>query len=138
MPAGPGYFFWLSAGVAGAAGGAVCAGVTWIGLPLVVPGSAFWKIAGEDLLFRVEIKDSESDVNINKAAAMVVAFDNTVAEPRGPNTVWEPMPPNAPARSAALPLCSSTTIARNKQTITCTIVIKMTIWGIQRTNLRTS
>lgn len=109
-----------------------------MGLALLVPGSDFWKIAGEDLPFRVDNTDSESDVNINSAAAMVVAFDKTVAEPRGPNTVCEPMPPNAPARSAALPLCSSTTTARNKQTITCKIVIKMTIRGIQRTNLTSS
>ena len=30
----------------------------------------------------------------------------------------DPMPPNAPARSAALPLCSSTTTIRNRHTMT--------------------
>ena len=59
-----------------------------------------------------------TNVTMNTAAAIVVAFDNTVADPRGPNTVCDPMPPNAPARSAALPLCSSTTTIRNKHTIT--------------------
>ena len=43
-------------------------------------------------------------------------------DPRGPNAVCEPIPPNAPARSAAFPLCNSTTTIRNKQTKTCTIV----------------
>src|SRR5258708_36416995 len=89
----------------------------------------FWKIAGEDLLLRVDITDNVSEVTMNSAAASVVARDNTVAEPRGPNTVCEPMPPNAPARSAALTLCSNTTTARNTQTITCKIVTRMSIYG---------
>ena len=41
---------------------------------------------------------------MNNIADTVVAFDNSVADPRGPNAVWEPIPPNAPAKSAALPL----------------------------------
>ena len=57
-----------------------------------------------------------NDVSINNAAATVVARDNAVAEPLGPNVVCEPIPPNAPAKSAALPLCSSTTTIKNKQT----------------------
>lgn len=68
-----------------------------------------------------------NDVTINSAAAIVVAFDKTVADPRGPKAVCEPIPPNAPAKSAALPLCSRTTITKNTQMITCTIVSKMTI-----------
>ena len=35
--------------------------------------------------------------------------------------VCDPMPPNAPARSAAFPLCNSTTTIRKIHTITCTI-----------------
>lgn len=66
--------------------------------------------------FRVAIIASESDVIINKAAAIVVAFDRTVAEPRGPKAVCEPIPPNAPAKSAAFPLWSNTTTTRKKQT----------------------
>ncbi len=52
------------------------------------------------------------------AAASVVALERTVADPLGPNAVCEPIPPNAPAKSAALPLCSRTTTIRKKQTIT--------------------
>ena len=61
---------------------------------------------------------SDSDVIMKTAAAIVVAFDKTVAEPRGPKAVCEPIPPNAPARSAALPLCSNTTTTKKKQTMT--------------------
>ena len=63
-----------------------------------------------------------SDVTMKSAAAMVVALERTVAVPRGPKTVCEPIPPNAPARSAALPLCSKTTIIRKKQIIMCRAV----------------
>src|SRR6266849_2166709 len=52
---------------------------------------------------------------MNITAHQVVARESTVAAPRGPNAVWLPAPPKAPARSAALPLCSSTTMIRNKQ-----------------------
>ncbi len=51
-------------------------------------------------------------------AEIVVALESNVAEPRGPNAVCEPMPPNAPARSAAFPLCNSTTMIRKMQTTT--------------------
>jgi len=59
---------------------------------------------------------SVSDVIMKIAAASVVAFESSVADPRGPNAVCDPMPPNAPARSAALPLCSSTTTIKKKHT----------------------
>ena len=62
--------------------------------------------------------DSESDVTMNIAAASVVALESNVAEPRGPKAVCDPMPPNAPARSAAFPLCSSTTTIKKKQMMT--------------------
>ena len=68
---------------------------------------------------------SESDVTMNNPAATAVAFDRTVVDPRGPKAVWEPIPPNAPARSAALPLCSKTTTTRNTQTRMWTNVINM-------------
>jgi len=55
---------------------------------------------------------------MNNTAAIVVAFDNAVAAPRGPNVVCDPIPPNAPAMSAALPLCSNTTITKKTQTTT--------------------
>ena len=35
---------------------------------------------------------------IKSDAAIVVALDSTVAVPRGPKTVCEPIPPNAPAK----------------------------------------
>jgi len=41
-------------------------------------------------------------------------FRRTLAAPRGPKAVWLPAPPNAPARSAALPLWSSTTMISTK------------------------
>ena len=47
---------------------------------------------------------------MNSTAAIVVALVSTVAAPRLPRAVWLPPPPNAPARSAALPLCSRTTV----------------------------
>ena len=63
-----------------------------------------------------------SEVTMKSAAATVVAFDKTVAVPRGPKTVCDPMPPKAPARSAAFPLCSRTTRIKTRQTTTCTAV----------------
>jgi hypothetical protein len=62
--------------------------------------------------------ESARDVSMNTTAEMVVAFESSVAEPRGPNAVWEPIPPNAPAKSAAFPLCSSTTMIRKRHTTT--------------------
>jgi len=58
---------------------------------------------------------SVSEVTMNRLAATVVAFDSMVAEPRGPKAVCEPMPPKAPAKSAALPLWSNTTMTRKRQ-----------------------
>ncbi len=66
---------------------------------------------------------------MKRLAAIVVALDNNVAVPRGPNTVCEPIPPNAPAKSAALPLCSRTTMIRKKQMMMCRAVIRYTMAG---------
>jgi hypothetical protein len=55
---------------------------------------------------------------MNIIAHHVVAFDKTFAAPRGPKAVWLPAPPKAPARSAALPLCSNTTTISTMQLIT--------------------
>jgi len=52
---------------------------------------------------------------MNMMAHHVVAFDKTFAAPRGPKAVWLPAPPKAPAKSAALPLWSSTTMIRTRQ-----------------------
>src|SRR6202021_1448593 len=61
------------------------------------------------------------EVNMNITAHHVVALDRNVAAPRGPNAVWLPEPPNAPARSAAEPLCSMMTMISTKQTNTCSV-----------------
>jgi len=63
-------------------------------------------------------RTSSSAQTINITAHQVVARESTLAAPRGPKAVWLPAPPKAPAMSAALPLCSSTTTMRNKQLIT--------------------
>src|SRR5260370_21350775 len=53
--------------------------------------------------------------SMNMTAHQVVALESTLAAPRGPKAVWLPAPPKAPARSAALPLWSSTTMIRTRQ-----------------------
>jgi len=73
-------------------------------------------------LFRMATIESDSDVHMKTMAEMVVAFESSVAEPRGPNAVCEPMPPKAPARSAAFPLCNKTTMIRKTQTTTWMMV----------------
>jgi hypothetical protein len=122
--------------------------VTWIGTDwpgatgagvagCVAAGVAFFALSRRvvpELPPRVAKMDSVSEVSMNSAAAIVVAFDNTVADPRGPNTVWDPMPPKAPAKSAALPLWSSTTTTRNTQTITCITVRRIPMLPSGRKN----
>lgn len=66
--------------------------------------------------------DSTSEVIMNTTAHHVVARERKVAAPRGPNAVWLPAPPNAPARSAALPLCSMITTTRMKHTRMCSVI----------------
>jgi len=88
-------------------------------------GLAGWDLAGADLTpWRTEFvpawreakTESVIDVTIKMTADQVVAFDRIVAAPRGPKAVWLPMPPKAAAMSPLLPLCSNTTMMRNKQT----------------------
>ena len=67
---------------------------------------------------RVARIESVIDVMMKTTNEIVVAFESKVAEPRGPNAVCEPIPPKAPARSAALPLCSNTTMIKKRQTNT--------------------
>src|SRR4029077_5258107 len=55
---------------------------------------------------------------MNMMAHQVVALERALAAPRGPKAVWLPAPPKAPARSAALPLCKSTTMISTRQLIT--------------------
>jgi hypothetical protein len=68
--------------------------------------------------FRAATIERDSDVSMNTMAEIVVAFESRVADPRGPNAVCDPMPPNAPAKSAAFPLCNKTTMIRKIQTTT--------------------
>jgi hypothetical protein len=58
---------------------------------------------------------------MNMMAHHVVALERKVAAPRGPNAVWLPAPPNAPAKSAASPLCSMITIIKSPQMTTCNV-----------------
>jgi hypothetical protein len=64
----------------------------------------------------VAMIESVIDVSMKTIADTVVALESRVADPRGPNAVCEPIPPNAPARSAAFPLCSKTTTIKKTQT----------------------
>ena len=64
------------------------------------------------------LSTSASAQTMNIIAHQVVALDKTFAAPRGPKAVWLPAPPKAPARSAALPLWSNTTMISTMQLIT--------------------
>lgn len=111
------YFFGAGAGVTGA--GAI---------PIFGCVNDFFPFTSSDApppAPRVAKIDSDIDVNIKTIAEIVVALDRSVADPRGPNAVWDPIPPKAPAKSAALPLCSSTTTIKKRHTRTCTIVNRM-------------
>jgi hypothetical protein len=66
--------------------------------------------------------ESVSEVIMNTMAHHVVARERNVAAPRGPKAVWLPAPPNAPARSAAFPLCSMMTTTSTKHTMTCSVI----------------
>ncbi len=103
----PGALLCGAAGITGANG---LAGAVFTG--------AFWRsrTLPEEAAPRVAKIASVSDVIMNIAAASVVAFESSVVDPRGPNAVCDPMPPKAPARSAAWPLCNSTTMIKKKQT----------------------
>ena len=125
------YFAGARAGVAGAgvvagagaAGAGVAAGVV-AGAEVCAGAEILSKMSlpGAVPVALVPMTDSDNEVIMNTIAEIVVARVSTVAEPRGPNTVCEPMPPKAPARSAALPLCSSTTMIKNTDTITWMVV----------------
>jgi hypothetical protein len=66
-------------------------------------------------------RESASELIMKTIAHHVVAFVRKVAAPRGPKAVWLPAPPNAPAKSAAEPLCNMITKIRSKQTMTCKV-----------------
>src|ERR1700730_17676152 len=68
-------------------------------------------------LLREAIIESVIEVSMKMMVDHVVALESAVAAPRGPKAVWLPAPPNAAAMSPLLPLCSSTTMIRKKQTM---------------------
>ena len=67
--------------------------------------------------WREDMIERAPDVSINMMMPAVVARESAEAAPRGPKAVWLPTPPKAPAISALLPLCSSTTMMRKTETI---------------------
>ena len=87
------------------------------GCVLVWDGVIPWRTELEPLPPREAIIESVIEVIIKIMVDHVVALDKAVAAPRGPNAVWLPIPPKAAAISPLLPLCSSTTMIRKKQTI---------------------
>src|SRR6516162_9623300 len=117
------YFLAGAGGVPGWAGPLVGTAGAGVGAGAAGFGGAFFVVRSSNTdvprpAFRVAMIESVNDVTIKATAEIVVAFDSSVAEPRGPKAVCEPMPPNAPAKSAAFPLCSKTTMIRKMQTIT--------------------
>src|SRR6516164_10795803 len=108
-------------GVDDCGGTAGCAGVAGVGLAgagFVVAGAGFenfCKIEPPCSTLRSTRTTIAIAHTMNITAHQVVAWESTEAAPRGPNAVWLPAPPKAPARSAALPLCSSTTTTRTRQ-----------------------
>jgi len=103
-----------------------------------VAGAGFWAgacvVAGvlvntEPLspALRVAMIASVKEVTMKMIAAHVVALVRALAAERGPKAVWLPCPPKAAAISALLPLCSSTTAIRNRQTTTCMTVTNATM-----------
>jgi hypothetical protein len=110
----------LDCGVDGVVAGIV-AGVL-AGAPGVVAGAGFG--AGLETRSRIELpcptalsvrSTMAKAQSMNMTAHHVVALERTLAAPRGPKAVWLPAPPNAPARSAALPLWSKTTTISTRQ-----------------------
>src|ERR1700752_4579820 len=74
---------------------------------------------GDEIVFWCIVK--AMDVSMNMIAHQVVALERNVVAPRGPKAVWLPAPPNAPAKSAASPLCSSTTTINSPQIKICNV-----------------
>ena len=102
----------------GAAGSAGVAGTGLAGVGFVAAGAGFENFCKIDPPCST-LRSTRTTIAIahtmNITAHHVVACESTEAAPRGPNAVWLPAPPKAPARSAALPLCSNTTTIKTKQ-----------------------
>ncbi len=71
----------------------------------------------EELVPREARIESEMDVSMKITMPIVVAFASADCAPRGPNVLVLPPPPNAPARSALLPLCTRTTTIKKMETM---------------------
>ena len=104
---------WRALYFLGAAGGVCCAGADFAGAEELLPSTDRLRMPARDAY-----TDNVIDVSIKMKAAQVVALVSTFAAVRVPKAVWLPMPPKAAAMSALLPLCSSTTVMRNAQTMT--------------------
>src|SRR5215467_16029102 len=115
-------------GVDDCGGAAGCAGVAGVGLA----GAGFVAAgAGFENFCKIEppcstLRSTRTTIAIahtmNITAHHVVACESTEAAPRGPNAVWLPAPPKAPARSAAFPLCNNTTTISTRQFSTKNVV----------------
>ena len=66
------------------------------------------------------------DVSMKMTAAQVVTLVRILDAPRGPKAVCDPWPPKAPAKSALAPCCNRMAPINTRQTITCTMVSKIT------------
>lgn len=95
-----------AAGAAGAAPPGVGAGALSFFAVLLAGCAAFSRMLDPEPppASRVCTIESVNDVIMNSTAEPVVSLESSVAEPRGPNAVCDPMPPKAPAKSAAFPL----------------------------------
>src|SRR6516225_707180 len=94
-------------------------GLNWSYLAGVLMGAGFVPSRTEcEPLARLYRTTSASEVHMKTIADHVVRRVSTLAAARGPNAVWEPCPPKAPARSAERPCCSRTTPMRKRHTIT--------------------
>src|SRR5271166_5633004 len=129
-PHHPGPTYRLGVMGCGAGAGACCAGGSGLDcVGAVFAGADFDPSSTDPMRCERRAANTESvmDENIKMMAAQVVALLRTVAAVRVPNAVWLPMPPKAAAISPLWPLCSSTTMIRNRQTIMWMAVISATM-----------
>lgn len=111
-------------GVVAGATGVVAGVVAGLGAGFVLAGlETFWRTEPPPCTIARSARNTNAIAhNMNMTADHVVMRESTFAAPRGPNAVWLPAPPKAPARSAALPLCKSTTMMSTRQFNTKNVV----------------
>jgi hypothetical protein len=105
---------------AGAPGAAAGADDRDAGLGLAA-AAGIWSSTEED---RGRSIDKVKLLTMNTPARMVVARDRRFADPRGPNAVCVPPPPNALARSWFFPCCSRTTPMRKREATMWRVMIR--------------